>query len=83
MVVCLAGCGSSVQRLDNRRVESAIAAAIHRQRRLDATVTCPRAQLKAGEVFDCVATPAGGGRATYFQVTEADGAGHVHFLGLR
>jgi hypothetical protein len=81
--VALGACGAASGRLDNRRVARAIEAAIRRQRHLETRVTCPRARRRAGEVFGCVATPVKLGPQTFFEVTELDDAGHIHFLGLR
>lgn len=83
LVLCAAGCGSAAPHLDPVRVELAIQAAIHQQRGLSAGVRCPRALVRAGETFTCLATTRPGGHVTVFEVTETDARGHVHFLGLR
>jgi Domain of unknown function (DUF4333) len=66
--------------LDARRVERAIAASIHDQRHLDATVSCPSEVLeRSGVRFTCTALV--GGRSYPFAVTEVDGEGHVRYVG--
>jgi hypothetical protein len=66
--------------LDIAKVEQSIVQSIRVQRRLSATVTCPEEVLqKAGVVFTCTATVSG--RGYPFAVTEADGDGHVRYVG--
>jgi hypothetical protein len=68
--------------LDIKKVETAIAESILRQRHLHATVTCPAEVLQqAGVAFNCTATV--GGKPYPFTVTQVDGNGHVRYVGTR
>lgn len=73
--LALAGCTSQ---LNMESVKKAVSDGINAQLALPIdAVSCPpeRAQ-KAGDVFECVATPVGGGRLTV-SVTQDDAAGNV------
>jgi Domain of unknown function (DUF4333) len=66
--------------LDTERVERAITTSVLAQRRLRATVICPREVLQqAGIAFSCTATV--GSRRYPFSVTEINGAGQVRYEG--
>ena len=65
--------------LDSVTVEHAIAASIHHQRHLVASVSCPAPVLqRAGLAFECHATTKRG--ADRFAVTEIDADGHVRIV---
>jgi len=65
--------------LNSQTVELAIKQAIHKQRKLTATVSCPSPILQqAGLVFTCTATTKRGTSA--FTVTETDSQGHVEVV---
>lgn len=68
--------------LNIAKVQQAIEASVLSQRRLHATVSCPREVLQqAGLVFRCTATITGQTRRYPFVVSEIDNAGHVRYLG--
>jgi hypothetical protein len=63
------------------RVEAAIAASVHHQRHVDASVTCPTGvPLRAQVKFYCVAQVHS--QLTPFHVTETGASGHVTYAGV-
>ena len=74
-LVAVAGC---TQMLSMEGTSKAISEGLSSQLSMSiASVTCPESrEIKAGDVFECVATPAVGGRLTV-QVTQKDNAGNV------
>lgn len=74
-IVSLAAC---TQMLDMDTVKAAIAGGIAEQVGLEvATVECPAdREIKAGDVFECTATPAAGGSIAV-QVTQDDDQGNI------
>ena len=79
----IAACGSASRPviLDTERVERAIEQSILTKRHLRAQVSCPSGvEQRKGVVFRCTARLARG--VTPFVVTEDDGQGHVHYVGV-
>ena len=67
------------------RVERAIASSIKKQRKVRATVRCPKQVLQAASLkFTCIATTRGGRKVHAgrypFRVTETDSTGHVTYI---
>ena len=77
----LAGC---TQNLNMDAVKKSVADGVNSQLSLPiASVDCPATRpVKAGDAFECVATPSGGGRLTV-GVTQQDGAGNVTWKVLK
>jgi hypothetical protein len=79
------GCGGGSDKpkiLDTERVERAIEQSVLQKRHIKAVVSCPSGiEAKKGKKFRCLATYKGG--QTPFVVTEDDGKGAVHYVGVR
>ena len=82
--LALAGCGGSDKPkiLDTERVERAIEQSIFKERKIQATVSCPSGvERKKGKKFRCIATFKGG--RTPFVVTQTDDRGAVRYIGVK
>jgi hypothetical protein len=78
LVVCLAGCGSSVSYLNGAVVERSIASSFLSQQHVYARVLCPsRIPQRKGHAFQCDAGFDVGSYAV--PVTEVNSAGHVQW----
>lgn len=78
LVVSVSAVAGCTQMLSMETTSKAISEGLVSQLAMPiASVTCPESrEIKAGDVFECVATPAAGGRLTV-QVSQKDDAGNI------